>query len=261
MPVAPTTLQRREYKYLIDERTVERLRRYIRGICAIDPCAEVTGGRYVTDTLYFDTPALMSYWATVNDAGDRFKLRVRTYPSTGSGPVYFEVKRRVGDSIRKTRGSFAGDWARLLDVSDPEILATVALENRAAIDNFMCHYRYAPMRPCVLVRYEREPYVSLVDDYARVTLDRNLSCQRAYELSVRPEHEGWCHVDDPVSQRGLSVTESSVLLELKFTNIVPRWMRQMIHALDMQRLAFCKYTRSIDSMHRYPRQRTTRTGR
>jgi hypothetical protein len=80
---------------------------------------------------------------------------------------------------------------------------------------------------------QREPYVSLVDDYARVTLDRSLSCQRAVALSLRPEHERWCHVDDAVSQRGPSASASSVLLELKFTNMVPRWMRHIVHALDI----------------------------
>jgi hypothetical protein len=197
----------------------------------------------------------------MEDADDRYKLRIRTYPSMGAnGPVFFEVKRRVSESIIKTRGSFAGDWVRLLEQGDPEILAQVAPKNRAAIDNFICHYHYLPYLPSALVRYEREPYFSLVDDYARVTFDRSLSFQRAHELSVMPTHERWTYVDDSVSQRGSFATSSAVLLELKFTSVVPNWMRRMIHTLDIPRLAFCKYTRAIDAMRFVPSTRVAREG-
>jgi hypothetical protein len=258
--ITPNSLQRREYKYLIDEETVERIRRYMRGICAVDEYAAKTGGRYLTDTLYLDTPALDSYFATMEDAPDRYKLRIRTYPSMGNGPVFFEVKRRVSESIIKTRGSYVGNWQALLERTSPEIQATVSSKNRRAIDNFICHYHYLPYLPSALVRYEREPYFSLVDDYARVTFDRSISMQRSTELTLTPEHEQWIYVDDAVSQRGLAFNTSSVLMELKFTSIVPTWMRTMIHSLDIQRLAFCKYTRSIDAMRLVPNQRVARAG-
>lgn len=258
--ITPNTLQRREYKYLISEHTAERIRRYIAGFCEIDEYAAKSGGRYLTDTLYLDTPRLDSYRATMEDANDRYKLRIRTYPSAGQGPVFFEVKRRVSESIIKTRGAFAGDWIRLLDRTDPEILAQVAPKNRGAIDNFICHYHYLPYRPSALVRYEREPYFSRVDDYARVTFDRNLSFQRADELTLAPAHERWTFVDDAVSQRGTFAQHSAVLLELKFTSVVPGWMRRMVHSLDIPRLAFCKYTRAIDAMRLIPTARIAREG-
>jgi len=258
--ITPSTLQRREYKYLVSEDTAERIRRYIAGFCVIDSYAAETGGRYMIDTLYLDTPGLDSYFATIDDAGDRYKLRIRTYPSAGSGgPVFFEVKRRVSESIIKTRGSFAGDWQHVLD-GDAGALAQIAPRHRRAIDNFLCHHRYLPFGPTVLVRYEREPYFSLVDDYARVTFDRSLSFQPAGELSVVPAHEHWTYVDDAISQRSSYATRSVVLLELKFTSIVPSWMRRMVHTLDLQRLAFCKYTRAIDALRAVPHPRVARAG-
>lgn len=256
--ITPSTLQRREFKYLVSEDTVARIRRYIAGFCVVDAYAAETG-RYVIDTLYLDTPRLDSYRATVDDAGDRYKLRVRRYPDAPDSPVFFEVKRRVSESIIKTRGAFLGDWARLLD-GDPGALAQIAPKNRRAIDNFLCHHRYAPFGPTALVRYEREPYFSLVDDYARVTFDRHLSFQPASELSLEPRHAHWTYVDDAVSQRSTYARQSVVLLELKFTNVVPHWMRHMVHTLDLQRLAFCKYTRAIDAMHAMPGQRVARAG-
>ncbi len=257
--VTPNTLQRREYKYLVDEATVTEIRRYIAGICTIDPYAD-SRGRYVIDTLYFDTPQLHSYWSTMQDADDRYKLRVRTYPSAGLGPVFFEVKRRVSESILKTRGMYRGAWDQLLTLTTPELLAAIEPKHRPAIDNFICFYHRSGMTPSILVRYEREPYFSLIDEYARVTFDRSISFQPASEYAVTPKDEHWRYVDDAAGQRGLAPAASSVLLELKFTNLVPGWMRRMVHTLDLQRLAFCKYTRAVDSHRTIPTMRVARAG-
>ncbi|CAN5892917.1 polyphosphate polymerase domain-containing protein [soil metagenome] len=256
----PSTLQRREYKYLIDEDTVDQIRRYIAGICTVDPYAERTGGRYLTDTLYLDTPQLHCYWATVDDAGDRYKLRMRGYPSLGEGPVFFEVKRRISESVRKTRGWFNGPWQQVLLDGTPELLATIDPRQRPAIDNFICHYHRSPMLPRCLVRYEREPYMSLIDEYARVTFDRHVTYQAASELSLIGDTDHWTPIDDAASQRGMAPSSSSVLLELKFTSVVPSWMRSMIQTLGVQRLAFCKYTRAVDSMRFVPGRRIPRAG-
>ncbi len=254
--ITPPSLQRREYKCLIDERTVERIRRYIDGICTVDPYA-TAGGRYMIDTLYLDTPQLDSYWASAEQRGDRYKLRVRGYPTAPDAPTFLEVKRRVGDTILKTRTGVLGDWTKAL--FDTSHLPT-APKQRAALDNFICHYYKLPMQPTALVRYEREPYFSLIDEYARVTFDRSLSFQRATELTLVPEHERWTYVDYAAAQRSTSPHTSTVLLELKFTSRAPAWMRHMVQTLDLQRLSFCKYTRAIESLNWMPTTRVARGG-
>lgn len=255
----PNKLQRREYKYLIEERQVDQIRRYIEGICVVDPYAEKTG-RYVIDTLYLDTWRRDIYQATVDDLHDRYKVRVRSYPSAREAPVFFEVKRRVGDAVLKTRGGIRGNWQRILLDGIPEVLSEINPSNRRAIDNFICHFHRKPLEPCVHVRYEREPYFSVLDDYARVTFDRSLSYQRATELTVIPPHSNWEYLDHAAGQRGHSSDRSLVLLELKFTNAVPAWMRQMSHTLGLPRLAFCKFTRAVEAMRFVPTERIQRGG-
>lgn len=189
--------------------------------------------------------------------GDRYKLRVRGYPSAADAPVFLEVKRRVGDTILKTRVGVRGDWASVLEDGVTLVLPD---KQRAALDNFICHYHLSPMRPKALIRYEREPYFSLIDEYARVTFDRSLSAQRAHDLSLAPEDDDWLYLDHAVAQRGLASSSSTVLLELKFTTLVPPWMQHMVQALDLQRLSFCKYTRAIDALHHVPTSRVPRGG-
>ena len=256
----PTSLQRREYKYLIDEYQAAGIKKYIEGICAIDPYAVHTGGRYLIDTLYLDTPTLHIYRATIDDAPDRYKLRIRNYPSLAGGPVFFEVKRRVSDSILKTRGHYRGNWQELLTEATPELLATVDAKQRKGIDNFICHYHKLPMQPTAIVRYEREPYFSTIDDYARITFDRAVSYQRTSDLSLDAPSDYWTYIDNASTQRGMRPESSAVLLELKFTSMVPGWMRNMVNTIGIQRLAFCKYSRAIDSMRFQPESRIPRFG-
>jgi hypothetical protein len=126
-----------------------------------------------------------------------------------------------------------------------------------AAENFVSHYEasYAgPLLPVVLVRYQREAYVSRVEHYARVTFDRELCFQPKTELSLLPEHDHWSSFDDPIAMR-IPTTHSLVILELKFQQIVPRWMQRMVQALELRRDAFCKYTRAVDAMLRRPARR------
>jgi hypothetical protein len=256
----PSSLTRREYKYLIDEEQAAAIKKYIDGICAIDPYAVHTGGRYLIDTLYLDSPQLHIYRATIEDSPDRFKLRIRNYPSLAGGPVFFEVKRRVSDSILKTRGHYRGNWQDILHGATPEVLATIDAKQRKGIDNFICHYHKLPMQPTALVRYEREPFFSTIDEYARITFDRSVSYQRAIELTLDPPGDYWTYIDNAEIQRGTRPASSAVLLELKFTSVVPGWMRNMVNTIGIQRLAYCKYSRAVDSMRFQPERRIPRFG-
>ena len=256
----PNTLQRREYKYLIDEDQATAIKNFIQGICAIDPYAVHTGGKYLIDTLYLDTPMFHIYRATIEDSPDRYKLRIRNYPSLAGGPVFFEVKRRVSDSILKTRGHFRGHWQDILIGESHDVLAHIDPKQRKGIDNFICHYHKLPMQPTAIVRYEREPYFSTIDEYARITFDRSVSYQRTHDLSLEAPTDHWTYIDDASGQRGMRPNSSAVLLELKFTSMVPAWMRNMVNTIGLQRLAFCKYSRAIDSMRFAPERRIPRYG-
>jgi hypothetical protein len=251
--LGPHALQRREYKYLIDEATADRVRRFIAGICAPDRYG--ANGRYAIHTLYLDSLHLNVYRATIEDEAIRHKLRIRCYPDAAEAPTFLEVKRRVDDVIAKTRLPVRGDWADQL--ARGTLLDRVAARDRLAAENFVSHYEASfagPLVPVVLVRYQREAYVSRFEDYARVTFDRELCFQPKTELSLVPEHEHWSSIDDPVAMR-VAPARSLVVLELKFPQVVPRWMQRMVQALELRRDSFCKYARAIDAMLRRPARR------
>lgn len=248
---------RHEYKYLVDEPTARRIREHVAGFCALDAFAGPRG-RYLCDTLYLDTLQLHLYRATIEDEPVRHKLRIRAYPEAPDAPVFLEVKRRDGDVIVKHRAPVPADrWAAWL--ARGQLLDELAPRARDAAAAFVTRYEASfagPLVPTVLVRYEREPYTSTVDDYVRVTFDRALRFQPHAELSLAGADERWTPIDDPIAMR-VAPARSLAILELKFGTHAPTWMRQLIAKLELPRAAFCKYARAVDAMLLRPSSRAT----
>ena len=246
-------IERREYKYLIDGDTAAGIREALLPFCEIDPYAQDRpGGRYAIESLYLDTPDLQLFHANATERVDRVKMRIRTYPETPGAPFFFEVKRRVNDVIVKTRGRAPSDWRRLFE--EPLCPVPLARGGRegAAIERFVAIARSYNLQPTALVRYEREPYASTIDDYARVTFDRRIVSQLAEDYSFTHEPRGW-RANDNAELAGH--TASPTILELKFTAALPSWMMHIVQRFDLMRRAFSKYGTSILTWHLAPGRR------
>ena len=244
-------IERREYKYLITEELADQVRHAIRPFCRLDPfAAKQPRDRYTISSLYFDTPALALYHANIVEHVDRFKLRIRNYPDAPDGPVFFEVKRRVNDVISKARGRVPlANWEQLFTSPSSFPWDKIGAHDRSAVERFMTLARSHVADPVTLVRYEREPYMSLVDDYARVTFDRNIRSQRLNRLSLEPDNRHWRNMDDAYTMRS---DRSLTVLELKFTSAVPTWMVNVVASLGLNRLAFSKYETSVVAWYTLP---------
>ncbi len=237
-------IERREYKYLADEDLVDRVRHAIRPFCELDPyAAKAPKNRYSIESLYLDTPDLALYRANDIELVDRFKLRVRHYPDAPKSPVFLELKARYHDTIVKSRGMVGRDWAPICN--DP-FVSRKLLGTAPAVERFVTQTHRIGARPAALVRYSREAWASIVDDYARVTFDRQiLGCMVApdawtFDADIR-DYRG---CDDPTGVRDVA---SLVIIELKFTARVPLWMQSLVETLGLQRRSYSKYGRCIES--------------
>ena len=237
MSIDSQKIERREYKYLIDKATVDRVRQAIQPYCELDPfAAKQEGGLYTIESLYFDNSARRLFWNNEIEAVDRFKMRIRHYPQTPKGPVFLEIKRRVNDVISKTRGRVPHEgWAAFVAQPPPDFRDQLKAKDRAAVERFLALRGVGDFSPITVVRYEREPYFSTIDDYARVTFDTRIRSQPMQELSFDINDSRWRYMDDSetmVSNRSLTV------LELKFTSAVPSWMVNIVRSLELHRLSF-----------------------
>jgi len=244
-------IERREYKFLTDEATARAVRAAALPFCELDAHgSKESTGDYLIDSLYFDTPEFALYQANERQQVDRFKLRIRRYPATPQGPVFLEVKRRVNDIIAKTRGRLpSSEWTALVEDPCAEIPASIRGQDRAAVERFLCLVHTYRARPVALVRYRREAYVSQIDQYARVTIDRQICSQRRDRVSMEASPTGWLDMDHPGIQQDLS---SLTVVELKFTSAVPRWMINLVQSLDLFRSSFSKYGSAIETWYARP---------
>lgn len=239
-------IERYEIKYLLPERVVPKIRASIAPYCKRDKYANAEG-YYSIRSLYLDTENYDLFWANAREQRDRFKVRIRNYPGKNS-PVFFEVKRRVGDVIVKSRSVVpAATWLEVLLKSAFE----TQIQNKHLARFIDVYHRYH-LEPRVLVEYEREPYESLFDNYARVTFDRRVMCQEQRSLSLEGDPRRWRPVDHRVQTW---TTEPVCVLELKFEHRPPRWMSDMIRNHELTRMSFSKYCYSITSEYLLPSAR------
>ena len=242
-----TRLQRLELKYLIDEPTVDRIRRDIELYCEPDEHNPARSGRYQRSdplgyeiySLYLDSPHLAFHRAKMRGDPERLKLRIRTYSK--SSPALLELKRRVSDVIDKTRvvvdrkqveEAAAGLAAPVED--DPQA--------RYSLNEFSRIVAEAGAGPTLYVRYQREAYTSVVDDYARVCFDRRIGAQRTESWDLDPDPYGWREFDHYWQPER---ADRSVVLELKCQSTVPPWLSDLVRRHSLSRTSFSKYSTGI----------------
>jgi SPX domain protein involved in polyphosphate accumulation len=230
-------VERYEYKFLVEESLIPCIRSFARSTSRLDPHARADGA-YTIRSLYFDTAAFDLYAANQREQASRFKVRARMYPDVPSGPHFLEVKNRRIDVIVKTRAHVpCSAWQRAVEC-DPDVIGSLRERSRAAAAAFAAKVHGFHLRPVLLVEYEREAYVSELDSYARVTLDRRISVQSKTELDFDADPKRWRPIDHPFQTR---TTEPITVLELKFERRPPAWMHAMVRKLELVRRSFSKY--------------------
>ncbi len=224
-----------EYKYIIkDERALE-IRDFVRGHLVLDPYADPSHHMgYPVNSLYLDSKGLQLCNDTVVGKKNRFKLRIRYYDDNPTNPVFFEIKRRVNDQILKQRAVvkrqavdkiLAGHWPTREDMFKPNDSAGyMKLQNFCRLKNSIAAIG------TVYVSYFREAWVPSDHDNARLTFDRNIKgCPHKDRFDASDDRD-WSNVKI-----------DGVVLEMKFNDKFPNWMRELAHNFNLQRTSLPKY--------------------
>ncbi len=231
-----------EFKYVIHPARVDPIRRFARDHLQHDPHAHPEQDwAYDVHSLYLDGPSYSLCRATLQGLKNRFKLRVRFYDDDPASPVFFEIKRRQGDVILKRRAKVRREsvdrlirhaWPTRTDLCDPD-------DGRQldALVEF-CSLRNAlGAQGRVFVSYSRTAFVSPGSDSVRMTFDHDLHGARFHGRFALPDRR-----DRKFPQTG------GVVLELKFTDMFPNWMREMVEIFNLERTSFAKYVRCVGSV-------------
>ena len=242
------TLQssRFELKYIVDERCAAGVRDFVRSYLEPDEFADPDqGNSYQISSLYLDSPGLALYRQTVAGEKNRFKLRIRFYDNSPDGPAFLEIKRRVTDVILKQRAMVARQGVLdFLGGKGPDeswlMGSNGADKPGAALQAFSNLSDSLGAGPSIYVSYRREAYVSPGSNSVRVTFDRQL-------LSSTYEHGAKLALPTRGARPKIGNSDK-VILELKFTDRFPQWMRELAHVFDLQRTSVPKYVLCINAM-------------
>lgn len=221
--------QRREIKYLVEKDQLEALDKALHPMITYDHNNPDNQG-YYNYTIYFDS-RLSTFWKEKEEGLSlRVKPRLRVYKSQvdANPTAYFlEFKHREDQFIAKERTQLSPELAKMLlgggAPSDEELVSSVVLRKFIYM-----RYRYG-LEPKVCVLYHRFAYELPMHHRLRITYDRCLQCSRAISFDTPPE--GFAYVEPP----------SRSILEIKYNQVVPYWLANLIERSELNQTSYSKY--------------------
>ncbi len=239
-----SVLSRHEAKYHVPVHALDRVRRYMQPFMRPDRyAADKPGFRYRVTSVYLDSENLELYRMTARGIKNRFKLRMRWYDDDSEQPVFLEIKRRADQVVRKRRVAVGHDLAAtvLRATAGPSLDASTESMRGSAVDEFAMLAARSRAKPMLLVRYWREAYESLGPDPVRITFDTALehAVTTTGALLGRGEALQW----KPTPHDG-------AIIEIKFTEVFPAWVRGLIDEMQLQKQSIPKYCLSVDEVLR-----------
>lgn len=230
--------QRFELKYLVSEPVTGAIRDFLSCYLELD---DYGVGRpnlsYSVHSLYLDTAGLRTHHATQNGEKNRFKLRLRYYDDQPDSPVFFEIKGRVDNCILKRRcpvrreavsGLLAGQ------LPGPEQILSHEPRHHAALQRFNQLMLQCHARPKAHNNYLREAWVSHENNSVRITFDRRI----CIEPFFKPE--AVVTMSQPTA-----IYSDCVVLEIKFTNRFPNWLKELVQRFGLRQLSASKYSGGV----------------
>jgi len=240
-------IRRYELKYTIDEKLASEIRDYVKNICTLDAHVPSGDRGYIVNNLYFDTSDLKFYYDTKFRKLTRYKARARYYGATATECIWPEIKYRNASVIWKRRYSIpVYQWPSLFQISENRQTPASIKEGLDTFENIVYWHN---AQPVLHVRYFREPYVTELETYGRVTFDRWLCCRPTNgSIELNYNEQDMLYYDDPVTSRG---SDSPVILEIKVETLVPEWAIDLIHTFNLMQRGFSKYCYGIDRLMDY----------
>jgi len=230
---------RYEFKYRITNEMIPQIGDYIKPFTTFDPhLKDATDNKYTVRSIYFDTPSLDFYYQKMDGLKIRKKLRVRTYNEMNDF-AFLEIKRKFVNCVAKERSRLPFMVIeRLINASEDSVIEYPQDDYNARLvsGKFVYNLLKKGLLPVLLVVYEREAYLGLSDKNERLTIDTNVRAISEPDLG------------DILKTKNFTPTMKDVsILELKFDDILPQWMNNLVLEFDLKRESISKYCLGIDA--------------
>ncbi len=217
----------REIKFLLTEDQAQRVEQELRKSLTPDPHARSGQhpGRYVTTTVYCDTPDFDVYFRRQAYARRKFRLRRYDFSET----VFLERKVKEGTRVLKRRTG--------IPIAEIPHLNQREFNARWHGDWFRRRLWIRDLSPRLEIMYSRTAYMgSGPDGPLRLTFDRSLRARRIDHWHVAPFHGGSPLFGD------------HVVCEFKFPGTLPAIFKAVIESQQLSPGSASKYRLGLEAV-------------
>jgi len=228
---------RYEFKYLLKPGVAKRVVDFLAPHLEMDKhCRGRDSNSYTVRSIYFDSPDLKCFHEKLGGQKHREKFRIRTYNHPRSAHLFLEDKIKDGLSYVKDKVTLNADTLKAIKDLDYDSLSEVDRhdKDKRILDKFFFYTYRRAYSPAALVVYDREAYVYPGQDNIRVTLDKNLRARMFPNLAQIYDEE-----------RLEYLLYHWIILEIKFTDLVPQWLGTLNTLFHLKRQACSKYCTSV----------------
>ena len=183
-------------------------------------------GRYLIHSLYFDDYKDTSVYTTNSGLSKRFKWRIRYY---GDDLTYLILERKEkvdGRCHKKSCKLTLEEYEKIVSGNITELVYDTEKHLIKELARDMLIYDY---RPKVIIDYERIAYVEEITN-VRITFDMKISS--SYELD---------HFLDGDYTKFYVQRSGENVLEVKFDEILPSYIRNIVESYGFIQTSFSKY--------------------
>lgn len=231
-----TSEYRHEYKYLLDSCTVAILKSRVHALLPADTHAG-DEGKYLIKSLYLDDDNDSCYFQNEDGVDFRNKYRIRYYDNDTSY-ISLEKKAKIrgmtkktGVAISKTICESIMSGADISPASIPALLELTGISEQKVevLTGLLTEIKIKNLMPKVIVSYERTAFTYPVGN-VRITFDENLASSNDIAAFMEPSR-----CERPIYPAGAS------LLEVKWDNVLPVFIKEVLNIPELSWSAFSKY--------------------
>lgn len=216
---------RNEWKYSLTNQELSLLKSRLSEVMELDPHTPEKG-RYVIHSLYFDDYKDTSVYTTDSGLSKRFKWRIRYYDEDIN---YIVLERKEKLNCRCHKKSCKLTINEYEKITTGNIIDLVYDTNKKLIKELARDMMIYDYRPKVIIDYERIAFVEEITN-VRVTFDMKISASYDLEHFLDVDYTKYY-----INPSGINV------LEVKFDEILPSYIRKIVESYGFKQTSFSKY--------------------
>lgn len=218
-------VKRKELKYYISYKEYVTLSNLLRKTLQQDKHNQKHLGGYFIRSLYFDNFNNKAFEDKMAGIEERFKYRLRIY-DTNAKWVKFEIKNKSNDVVMKETASISREDANEIQNMNYEVMLKY---NNPILHKAYVEFKKSQYYPVVLVDYLREAFTHDANKI-RIVFDRFLKSSSLQLDIFKP---------NPILIPQLK--KDTIIMEVKYNNFIPKFIKQIIQIPSFERSAISKY--------------------